>query len=196
MKPALAILAAGASTRLGTCKALAAITPHNALELLSNAGSVCNGAPVLVVSGADHAAIQRALPPGLALAWNTRWSSGRTSTVAVAASLRRGLDLCIAPVDVPLVDRGVFEALCSAWAAAGAPPRGWLAPRFASKFGHPIVLGRALLEELAGFEAGAPLSRLRARADPLLSVAVETASILDDLDTPADLEILRARSVR
>ena len=38
-----------------------------------------------------------------------------------------------------------------------------------------------------------PLRNLRALADPLLEVSVDSPEILDDLDTPEDLARLRAR---
>ncbi len=196
MKPALVVLAAGASARLGECKALVALTPRTPLELLLENGVVFDGAPPLVVTGVDHARIQRALPPGVAIAFNARWSTGRTSSVQCAHALRVGLDLCIAPVDVPLVPRSVFEALSQAWHAHGSPARGWLAPRHGDRFGHPIVVGRALLEELAGFEPAEPLRGLRERALPLVSVPVECPEILDDLDCPGDFERLRSRFSR
>jgi molybdenum cofactor cytidylyltransferase len=197
VKPCLVILAAGASSRLGTCKALAPITPRCALELLLESGAVLDTAPALVVSGADHAALARALPRGVALARNAQWSAGRTGSVATAARVRSGQDLCLAPVDVPLVPRFVFETLARAWVGAGSPARGWLAPRHAGRTGHPIVVGRALLaelvEELAGFGPDTPLRALRMRAAPLLSVDVECSAILDDFDTPADWRALQAR---
>jgi molybdenum cofactor cytidylyltransferase len=133
----------------------------------------------------------------VALVRNPRWSEGRTGGVALAAAVRRGRDLCLAPVDVPLVPRSVFAELAHAWAKAGSPARGWLAPRHAGRPGHPIVVGRALLaalvEELAGFGAATPLRALRERADPLWTVEVDDAAVLDDFDTQADLAGLRAR---
>jgi molybdopterin-guanine dinucleotide biosynthesis protein A len=99
VKPALIVLAAGASERLGECKALASITPRTPLELLLENGAVFDDVPPLVVTGADHARIQRAVPAGVAIAFNARWSAGRTGGVQLAALLRTGCDLCLAPVD-------------------------------------------------------------------------------------------------
>jgi CTP:molybdopterin cytidylyltransferase MocA len=91
----------------------------------------------------------------------------------------------------------VFAALAAAWRAAGAPERGWLAPcvRTAAgpRYGHPIVLGRGLAATLAEAPADAPLWSLRAAARPLFSAAVESLSVLDDLDGPDDLARLRAK---
>lgn len=195
--PALVILAAGASTRLGTCKALVSLRarePATPLAMLLAAG----GDPCpLVVTGADHDAIAAA--PGLEgveLLHNPDWAAGRTGGIQRAARARPGRDLLLAPVDVPRVPRGVFEALVAAWREAGSPPRGWLAPEVViageRRFGHPLVVGRGLLLEAALWPAKRPLRELRQGAEPLLSVRLEALEVLDDLDRPRDLARLRA----
>ena len=194
MSTALVVLAAGASTRLGTCKALVDLGGRTPLARLLEAGAAFDGAPALVVTGADHARIAASLPPGVAALENPRWAEGRAGGVALAAQARPGYDLCLAPVDVPLVPPEVFVALAQAWRAAGEPARGWLAPCVTRagvrQFGHPVVVGRDLVARLAVTGKDLPLSSLRATADPLLAVEVESLRILDDLDTPADLERL------
>ncbi|MBK7877246.1 MAG: NTP transferase domain-containing protein [Planctomycetes bacterium] len=205
-RSALVLLAAGASERLGACKALVelgrdregrVVTP---LAHLLAAGTDWDGAPPLVITGKHHAEIAAALPPIAQGAENAAWPRGRTGGIALAARLRPGFDLCLAPVDVPLVSRAVFQALLAAWKEEGAPARGFLAPactaagpRPGRRFGHPIVVGRALALELARFEPDQPLSELRALAAPLLAVDVEDPSVLDDLDTASDLERMRAK---
>lgn len=194
MKPALVILAAGASSRLGEPKVLADIGGRSVLARLLEAGAGLDGAPPLVVTGADHDAIAAAAPDGVELERNPDWAAGRTGGVLRAAARRPGRDLLLAPADVPLVRRAVLDALADAWARAGAPARGWLAPRCAGRHGHPIVVGRALLAARGPADAGRPLRELRALADPLLDVPVDDPAVLDDLDTPADLAALRDRA--
>ena len=198
--PALVVLAAGASTRLGETKALARLADRpggTALELLLAAGAALGDARALVVTGSAHAAIAAAVPPGIEVRQNELWSAGRTGSVRFAASMRPGRDLCLASVDAPLVPVEVFAALAEEWSSRGAPARGWLGPCVmqdgARRFGHPVILGRELAETLKGFPAERPLSALRARAEPLLALEVASAAILDDLDSPADLARLRAR---
>jgi CTP:molybdopterin cytidylyltransferase MocA len=120
--------------------------------------------------------------------------------VALAHGARPGLDLCLAPVDVPRVPAAVFEGLARAWEEAGAPARGWLAPAWAApgggpgRHGHPVVVGRGLLDRLddPGLR-GRPLKALRALAGPLLALLGPWPEILEDLDTPADLERLQKK---
>jgi CTP:molybdopterin cytidylyltransferase MocA len=199
-QPALVILAAGESRRLGECKALVAITPLNPLELLAAAGASFDEVPPLVVTGADHAKIVARLPPGIEFVFNASWKNSRSAGVGAAALLRPDRDLCLAPVDVPLVPKQVFDELLAAWHARGSPARGWLAPCCAARedaegisHGHPVIVGRELVRDLRGMAPEASLRDLRGRAAPVFSVRVESRAILDDLDTPADLSQLRAR---
>lgn len=192
MKPALVLLAAGASRRLGTCKALCDLDGRTPLERLLAAGSVLDDGPALVITGAHQREISGA-GAHAELAHNEHWEQGRTGGVLLARERRPGRDLCLAPVDAPLVPRSVFAALAAAWEAAGAPANGWLAPRFEGRHGHPVLVGRGLLGTLDPDAPGRPLSHLRQAADPLLAVEVPHAEILDDLDTPEDLERLLAR---
>lgn len=193
MKPALVILAAGASRRLGEPKALVELGGRSVLDRLLDAGAVFDGIP-LVIGGAHFAAIARALAGRGECANNHEWSRGRTGSVVLAARLRTDRDLCLAPVDVPLVPRSVFEELAAAWEAAGAPPCGWLAPRRGERFGHPVIVGRELVADWKMIPPDRPLRELRAAADPLFSTATDSEAVLDDLDTPLDLAALRARS--
>ena len=197
--PALIVLAAGESRRLGTCKALAALGEEpgaTPLALLLAAGAPVAGGPPLVVTGADDEAIRRAVLEGgeeAEIAWNAAWREGRAGSLALAAALRPGRDLLLAPVDVPLVAADTFRALVEAWSAAGRPAAGWLEPRHGGRSGHPVVLGRDLAARLRGWPPERSLRLLRERAAPRLALAVEDPAVLDDLDRPEDLAALRRR---
>ncbi len=196
--PALILLAAGASRRLGTAKALVRLgsRPQDTpLGLLLTAGAGLRSTPPLVVTGAHDAEIRAALPPTAEAVFNPTWEAGRTGSLQLAIQARSGLDLCLAPVDVPRVPPEVFLALRNGWLEAQAPARGWLAPwtlhQGTRRFGHPVILGRALAKEVLGWDPDRPLRDLRGLADPLLAVEVADDAIHDDLDTPADWRALR-----
>ncbi len=203
--PSLVVLAAGASRRLGEPKALVELAGRTALERLLAAGRALGSGPEeplpLVVVGAHHDAIRAHLAGGVVEpCFNPDWAAGRTGSVALAARRREGRDLCVAPIDCPLVAPATFEALARAWDSAGAPSRGWLAPGVTTsdgerpRFGHPVVVGRDLARDLVDFDPAEPLRSLRERAEPLLAVSVGDRAVLDDLDTPADLSRLRAQA--
>lgn len=198
MTIAVVVLAAGASTRLGEPKALARIGARSVLEsLLGGALALRDAERPVIITGAHHESILAhvlALELDVDVVRNEAWEGGRTGSVAVAATARPGLDLVIAPVDVPLVPARVFVALQDAWADAGQPAAGWLAPWIAPRsFGHPVLVGRELSRQATTLPPDAPLRRLRESASPLLAVEVEDPQILDDLDSPEDLARLRRR---
>jgi len=192
LPPRVVILAAGASARLGEAKALVDLGGRPALSHLIEA---CGESTPLVVSGAHSSEIAGLFEEQAELLENSGWSAGRTSSIACAVRHLPDRDILLAPVDSPLVPARVFEALREAWQAAGAPVRGWLSPRDLSseRHGHPILIGRELAAELLELATDAPLRSLRALADPLLEVNVDSPEILDNLDTPLDLAQMRAR---
>jgi len=200
MKPALVVLAAGASSRLGRCKALVRLGGATVLERLLAAGACLDAQPPLVVTGADHEAIERAAPAGCRVVHNPRWGEGRSTGLLLAHLMLPERSLCVAPVDVPLVPPELFAALARKWEGLGAPSWGWLAPRLErpghpghGRHGHPVVLGPGLLSRLQSMAPSASLRELRPRAQPLASLACGEVAILDDLDSPRDLELLALR---
>jgi CTP:molybdopterin cytidylyltransferase MocA len=198
--PLLVVLAAGQGRRLGQTKALCRLGPRTALEHVLDAG---RGWPRAVVLGADAERIEAGLPVELPRIHNPEWARGRTGGLRLAVQRFPGRDFLVAPVDVPLVQAHTHRNMRGAWEAAGAPERGWLAPSYLApgsgndpRAGHPVLIGRELLTELANFEPDRPLKELRALARPCWLLAVEDEAILDDLDSPADAERLRQRLVR
>jgi molybdenum cofactor cytidylyltransferase len=197
--PALVVLAAGASTRLGRPKALVQLPgpdgapARTALERLLAAGAALGDDSPLVVVGAHAPELSALLSacPGVEVLEHADWAAGRTGSLQAAIGRRPGRDLCVAPVDVPAVPREVFTALAAEWVRLGRPPRGWLAPRHGGRFGHPVLLGRDLAGALNSFPADRPLRELRTQAHPLAALAVSAPEVLDDLDTPADLARMR-----
>jgi CTP:molybdopterin cytidylyltransferase MocA len=193
------ILAAGASARLGEPKALALVGGRTVLERLLEAGGASARDPALVIAGPHATEIASALAgrPAEVLR-HPDWAAGRTGSLQAALARRAERDVCLAPCDVPLVPRAVFEALPAAWGEAGSPAQGWLGPavRVAGRlrFGHPVVIGRDLLREVLSFPPDRPLRDLRRAARPLLALEVDERAILDDLDEPGDLERLERQT--
>ncbi len=197
--PALIVLAAGASRRLGACKALVPFGESTALELLLASGRCMDGAPPLVVVGAHATQIAARLPKHCQLLVHEGWALGRTSSIQAGLMARPGLDVCLSPVDAPLVLARTYLALAQSWEEAGAPEHGWLAPYLQASagapraYGHPVVLGRKLAAEGLKFAPQQPLRELRGSAGVLLGTAVDDPGILDQLDHPQDLERMRTR---
>ncbi|MBL4771491.1 MAG: NTP transferase domain-containing protein [Planctomycetes bacterium] len=196
--PRLVILAAGASSRLGQPKALVPLPKGAPLIRLLDAWPALGPAPI-VVTGAHHVEISAALEASHAqvqILQNKGWAQGRTGGLQAAIEFCPDRDFVVAPVDCPRIPRRVFEALLEAWSLAQAPPMGWCAPCVRdprtgkNRHGHPILIGRALLREALCMGADDPLRNLRTLAQPSFAALVSHTEILEDLDTPADLEQL------
>lgn len=196
-----AVLAAGASTRMGTCKLTRPFAGSTLLERALRAARGCAAAETVVVTGAYRDAVARsAQAHGAREAFNPSWERGQSTSVRTAArfAAAHGYDLLLVMVaDQPYVEASHLDALLRAYAEGGACA---CVTRGAGRQGNPCLFDRAcfpLLEELDGDEG----ARSMLRAHPELgvrAVPVADASVLDDVDTPDELvrveeAILRGR---
>lgn len=193
------VLAAGASTRMGTAapKALAEVAGASMLERVLATLAAAGVEPVVVLGPPHGERIRGALPGSPRTAWNPRPELGMLSSVqvglrALAAGAVSGA--LIWPVDVPLVQTAtVLQLLAAAQAdgAAGSPRL--VVPSHADRGGHPLWLPAALFTEALELPADSTLRCLRER-HPVLRLAVADPAVLRDLDTPEDLAAARAEA--
>ena len=191
MTIAAIVLAAGASTRMGSPKPLLAWGEQTLLAFeLDELRRSCVD-DIVVVTGARADDVRRSLADSARhCVFNARWPQGRATSLAcgatalLAPSLARPEAVVIQNVDQPthaeIVDRLVDELR-----ASGAEI---VQPSYQGQAGHPAVLAGALLEELAqaseqrlglrGVLEGHPPRRLEMDGEPIVRV---------DLDTPEAL---------
>ncbi|MBC5582731.1 nucleotidyltransferase family protein [Eggerthella sp. NSJ-70] len=196
-----AVLAAGASTRMGTCKLTRPFAGSTLLERALRAARGCAAAETVVVTGAHRDAVARSAQElGTREEFNPSWERGQSTSVRTAArfAAARGYDLLLVMVaDQPYVEAAHLDALLRAYATGGAHA---CVTQGAQRRGNPCLFDRTcfpLLEELEGDEG----ARSMLRAHPELAVhAVPAADarVLDDVDTPDELArieeaILRGR---
>lgn len=189
------VLAAGASSRLGTPKQL---VRREGEPLVSRAARVANesGArSVIVVTGASSEAVAEALGGArVRLAFNAGWAEGpgtsiRTGIEALLADTSRPRDepavlmLCDQPFVSPEHLRALAEHIARGHAASASDYGG------EGGFGVPAAFAAELLPELLALsgQQGAKPVLMRHRARLAL---VPFAGGLADVDTPADLERL------
>jgi molybdenum cofactor cytidylyltransferase len=188
------VLAAGLSSRFGGGKLLA---PWRGGVLLDGALASAMAAPVrrvTVVWGADERVPEaaRAWARDHGVAERFRTAEAAAHVQGLSASLKAGVAALAADCagvfvflgDMPRIPVTVLQPLALA-VLAGAPAA---APRFGGRRGHPVLIGRALFEDLMILDgdrgAGDLLKRL---GSAVVTVEAPDDGVLYDIDRPEDL---------
>ena len=187
------ILAAGESSRMGADKALLDYHGSTFLEGLVRL-FLRHVSPVVVVLGHHAEEIRASLParPGLEIAVNTSYQAGQLSSLqtGIAALPAGASGALLTLVDHPAVEDSTIAAIIGAFSASEAPV---VVPRYRGRRGHPVLLSRALLDEIAVLPPTASAKQvIHAHLDAALQLEVDDPGVLRDIDTPADYQDLRA----
>lgn len=187
MIPAI-VLAAGKSSRMGRPKASLPIGGGDTfLSLIVRTFQAADVADVVVVVGHEGDAIRSAFQhSGLAARFvhNSEYESGQFSSLlkGLNAVDRPGVSAALVTlVDVPLVSaatvRAVVERYRRTRAAVVRPTRG-------SEHGHPVLLDRALFEEVRRADPAAGAKPIvRAHASAAGDVLIDDEGAYRDIDT-------------
>ncbi|MBN1286499.1 MAG: putative selenium-dependent hydroxylase accessory protein YqeC [Anaerolineae bacterium] len=192
------VLAAGRSTRMGRSKVLLPWDGRTVIASIVERLKAADLSEVVVVTGHEHAAVEGALNGlhGLGgapvqLAHNPDYRSGEmiSSFQTGLCALSEGTSACLLVLgDQPLLSPRVMWQVLEAYARGTG--RSIVAPSFGRRRGHPVLFDRMHWPELLALKPGeAPRDLLGRYA--VYHVPVNSASILQDIDTPADY--VRAR---
>lgn len=194
------VLAAGAGSRLRRPKATVRLRGATLLARAVGALRAAGCDPVLAVVGAaGEEAAAEAGRAGARPVANPDWASG------LGSSLRVGLEavppgcaaVAVLLVDQPLVGAEAVRRVVAAHRAdlAGADRRPAARATYGGVPGHPVVLGRVVLRELAAGLSGDSGAREWLRANAHLVVPVPCDGIGDPVDVGTP-EALRAVAER
>jgi molybdenum cofactor cytidylyltransferase len=180
------ILAAGESSRMGKDKALLAYRGRTFLESILASLRESGISRIVVVLGHHAEEIRRALnPEGAEVVVNKDYGLGQTS------SLQAGLRALVTPdldaVVLCLVDHPAVSAATIGKLIAGfhESPSAVVIPTFQNQRGHPVLIARALFDELMqlGPQTGANTIIRKYRGETRL-VKTSDSGILLDVDDP------------
>lgn len=192
------VLAAGLSRRMGRPKML---LPWGERTVLGQVLFTLQEAGVphrLVVSGAEREAIEAiACGAGAECLYNPQYAEGEMlSSIQVGLRALEGREAIEAALiclgDQPQIEVQVVQRLLEVWNEHRAS---LIIPSYGGRRGHPWLVARALWPDLLRLSPPATARDfLQTQAAQITYVLVETASILQDLDTPQEYERYRPHS--
>ena len=188
------ILAAGASTRMGRDKAL---LPWRDGTFLSAAIRALQPATelVVVVAGANAASLEPIVNAYAAfMVVNPEPERGQFSSLQVGLQevLNRGRDAAIVTlVDRPAAEPETVEQIKAAFLSSDECI--WAAvPEYGGKHGHPIVIGREMIEAFLRAPSGSNARDVEhGRQQHIRYIPVRDPLVAANVDTPEDFERIR-----
>jgi molybdenum cofactor cytidylyltransferase len=187
---AAVVLAAGLSRRMGCPKLVLPWGESTVIGRVVDVLLEADASPVVVVTGGAHAQVEQALQARpVQLVFNPRYAEDQM-TISLQTGLVELPDQVEATLvvlgDQPQIEIQVARAVMTEYQASGAV---LVVPSYQMHRGHPWVVARALWPELMALHFPDTLRDfLSAHAGQIRYLAVESASVLQDIDTPEDYE--------
>lgn len=179
------ILAAGASSRMGSPKALLDYRGETFVgRLVRVLGGCCN--PVIVVLGNHADLLRQDVPATAQIVINPDPSRGQLSSLQTGlAALPAEVDgFAFIPVDSPAVTEETVAKLARAFEDRSTATR-FVIPRQSGRRGHPVFAARSVAAELLALPSTAEAREVvHAHVDQTEYVDVNDAGIFTDVDDP------------
>jgi molybdenum cofactor cytidylyltransferase len=182
------ILAAGASSRMGTPKALLDYRGETFLDrLIRVLGAVCD--PVIVALGYHASEIRAQAKHPARFVVNPDPSRGQLSSLQTALALvpDNAEGFLFLPVDCPAVEPETVQRIVDVFHSTADL---LVIPRFEGHRGHPVCARRELIAEFLALPAEAQAKDVVRRYTPHY-VDTSDAGVLSDIDDPEAYRILQ-----
>lgn len=181
------ILAAGDSKRMGQPKMLLPWGKSTVLQTVISTFQAAGIQDILVVTGGAHNQVDALVGQSVQIVFNENYARGE-----MLSSIQMGLNeiksesqaVLIALGDQPQVQVISIQKILQEYKLTNAP---LIAPSYQMRRGHPWLVTRKLWDEILNIPVG-ETSRdfLNRHARDIHYVQLDTRTILQDLDTPAD----------
>lgn len=190
------ILAAGASSRMGTPKQLLALDHQPLLVRAVEAALASPAWPVVVVLGAHAEKIRPALArQPVLIVENPTWAEGMASSIRAGITTLRQFSRALDGAVIALCDQPAFSAdtIAQLVAAQRATGRSIVAAHYSGRNGAPALFLREHFPAL-GALTGEEGARALLNGEPARVTAVDLPALAVDLDTPADYAAAQKKS--
>jgi molybdenum cofactor cytidylyltransferase len=178
------ILAAGESKRMGFPKMLLPFGDTTIIETVIKNVSQSDANDILVVLGAEREAIARKVKKTKArFCFNEKYKEGMLSSVKCGFN-NLPFDFnaaLIFPGDQPMIKTKTINAIIDAFLFSG---KGLIIPVYKNKRGHPLLIDKKYMAEIANISPSIGLQLLSDRfSEDVFEVKTEDPGILEDIDT-------------
>ena len=189
----LMILAAGASTRMGTPKQLLAYRGCSFIRHMAEVAiaSVCQ--PIVVVLGANAEQIKPEISQlPVQIVENPQWDEGMSASIRIGLEALLGVNqnleaVAIVLCDQPFVSFPILDRIVEAYHLTSKPI---IASEYAGTLGVPVLFSCTLFSELMALKSNEGAKKLvKKHIHEVFSVPFPEGSI--DIDTPTDYEQLQ-----
>jgi molybdenum cofactor cytidylyltransferase len=182
------VLAAGLSTRMGgRLKPLLPLGELTVIERIISTLAACPLEEIVVVVGHQRQAIEQHLAGwDVRTVFNTDYATGEMlSSVQVGLrSVSAGSNAALIVLgDQPALESSVVAAVIAAYRDGLGSV---IVPSFQMRRGHPLLIGRVWWQTILGLEGKTLRDFMRGLGAEICHVPVNTPSIFQDMDTPAE----------
>ena len=183
--PSGIILAAGLSSRMNRPKQLLPWGSGTVIEEIARRVRGRLPETIVVLGHLAHKISPMLLEVDVKIVVNQEYEHGMLSSVKCGIMAATGASAYLVFLgDQPVVVDEVIDAVVNAYGETG---RGIVVPVFGGKRGHPVLISSHYAQEILalGNEEGLNVVT-RGHPQDTLEIAVETATVLEDMDTPDD----------
>jgi len=181
------ILAAGKSKRMGEPKMLMPWGKSTVLQTVISTFQTSGINDILVVTGGAHQQVESLIGQTVQTIFNEDYEKGEMLSsiqLGLSAKMNEASAALICLGDQPQVTERSVRSVCDAFMKNKSPI---VVPSYEMHRGHPWLLARPLWDELLQMKSPrTPRDFLKKHTRKIHYVIVDTASVIEDLDTPED----------